>query len=497
MSSCGNPATESDALMPRRPKFDKGKNCVKCKDAPGNIVIRHAVYCKACFFPLVAFKFRRALEPFVNPKPDGPRRTALKPAGNLLLGFSGGVGSTVLLDLVNRSYIVNQKAELRRDGGKDHPRHDKVWKRVIVCYVELGDALPRRKDKTAEIAEVVSHYEDVEFVPLRVQDAFDPSWWRRIYGDQALPQLRVSLENEELAAVLTNPPSTEPLGSLRSYLSSLPTPTAVASALQSLIRVLLLHTAVETKSSHLLLGTSLTSLAISLISGIGQGAGFNIEQEIQEEWVPDIQPASDSNGSEWLGGYQKGVRIIRPLRDVGLKECAFWAWWEKLQVVGEDRAGWPESRQDIGGLTKDFIMRLEKDYPSTVSTIVRTCAKLSPRGDVSGKCVLCERPAQEGVQEWKARISVRTTAQATDAVVLSSSSTPRTDDAAAAQLAPHLCYACHTTLTSRNARPPPPLFPSVSKESSVTLPAWVGPRMRRKVGEGEMKAAIQEFLLEE
>lgn len=28
------------------------------------------------------------------------------------------------------------------DGGKQHPRHEKVWKKVTVCYVEICDAFP-------------------------------------------------------------------------------------------------------------------------------------------------------------------------------------------------------------------------------------------------------------------------------------------------------------------------------------------------------------------
>ena len=46
-----------------------------------------------------------------------------------------------------------------------------------------------------------------------------------------------------------------------------------------------------------------------------------------------------------------------------------------------------------GGLffTTDFIVGLEQDYPSTVSTIVRTCSKLAPKGEVAGKCILCGR----------------------------------------------------------------------------------------------------------
>ncbi|KAF8867804.1 hypothetical protein BD779DRAFT_1229419, partial [Infundibulicybe gibba] len=146
MVSCGNPEVEQDALMTRRPKFDKSKECVKCKINTGNIVIRHAVYCKECFFSLVSTKFRRSLEPSVNPDPDQPRRKALKASGNLLLACSGGLGSTVLLDLVQRSYFSNHP-EPNRDnsklrGGKDHPRNAAVWKKAAVCYVEPCSAFP-------------------------------------------------------------------------------------------------------------------------------------------------------------------------------------------------------------------------------------------------------------------------------------------------------------------------------------------------------------------
>lgn len=90
----------------------------------------------------MTFKFRRALEPFVNAKPDGPRRTALKPTGNLLVGFSGGLGSTVLFDLVNRCYVNPDPELVTSEGGKDHPRNERVWKQVTVCYIEVSDALP-------------------------------------------------------------------------------------------------------------------------------------------------------------------------------------------------------------------------------------------------------------------------------------------------------------------------------------------------------------------
>jgi len=200
------------------------------------------------------------------------------------------------------------------------------------------------------------------------------------------------------------PDSHSPVFRLRRYISSLPTQTAVQNAIQTLTRILLLHTARSTGSSHLLLGTSLTSLSISLISSISQGGGFVVREEAQEEWTP----RSSTNGRQ-LNGHKDGmIRIIRPLRDVGLKECAIWAWWNGLVVVGRER--FSGSKQSIGTLTRGrpllspdiycrsntlillaFIIGLERDYPSTVSTIARTCAKLAPKKGTSGICVLCER----------------------------------------------------------------------------------------------------------
>jgi len=58
----------------------------------------------------------------------------------LLIGFSGGLGSTVLLDLVHKIYNAKPSLggeELR--GGKEHPRKNKVWKKIYVCYVQTSD----------------------------------------------------------------------------------------------------------------------------------------------------------------------------------------------------------------------------------------------------------------------------------------------------------------------------------------------------------------------
>jgi len=147
--------------------------------------------------------------------------------------------------------------------------------------------------------------------------------------------------SELLLSSLQHSSESTPLAALQAYLSSLPTTTATQSTLATLTRLLLLYTAHSTSSSHLLLGTSLTGLSIGLISGVAMGGGFVVREEAGEEW----EPRTNS-----VGGVRRSIRVVRPLRDMGMKECAAWVWWNGLEVVGkENKAG---AKQDIGGLTK-------------------------------------------------------------------------------------------------------------------------------------------------
>jgi len=188
-----------------------------------------------------------------------------------------------------------------------------------------------------------------------MQDAFDRSWWERVSGGAASSptELPVDLRGEGACDrsfdELSKSSDTfllDSLTALRAHLRSLPTPTAIQSTLSTLTRLLLLYTAYSIGASHLVLGTSLTSLSISLISLISQGGGFVVPQAIQEEWIPPFVEHAPGAATSWRGE----VRLIRPLRDVGMKECTAWVWWHQLSVVGKQRI--PISERTISNLTK-------------------------------------------------------------------------------------------------------------------------------------------------
>ena len=118
-----------------------------------------------------------------------------------------------------------------------------------------------------------------------------------------------------------------PLETLRSHLSTLPTLTAVRQTINNFTRLLLQHYALSHGSSHLILGSSLTSLSVALISGISQGGGFVVNEERQEVW--------------------KGLNILRPLRDVGAKECAAMLWWRRLEVIARLEGAESSKRESL------------------------------------------------------------------------------------------------------------------------------------------------------
>ncbi|KIJ51559.1 hypothetical protein M422DRAFT_26963 [Sphaerobolus stellatus SS14] len=511
--SCEAPPGEAgapEAVMSKRRKFDKTGICIKCKTTPGQLVIRHAVYCKTCFQTLLTTKFRSVFDPTLKTQ-GGPPRGHLKARGNLMIGFSGGLGSRVVLELVRGCYFaaakadgngnVNGKAKVdgsgkvdvnesgnrdgkdangvggaemamgttkrRKEGGKMHPwKSGNVWERVVVCYVDCSGAYEGVPDRTDEVKAIAERYNDIfDFIPLKLEDAFD--------GEG----IAVDLSREELPISPPLPSTpTPPLTLLKTYLAALPTPTSHQSTLTTLIRILLLRLARSLSCSHLLLGSTLTSLSVNLIDAVASGGGFTIGLEKGEEWDSGVGDGT--------------VKLVRPLREVSMKECAAYLHWKGLEVVGNERAVKERVnvKGSIGSLTKDFIYGLERDYPSTVSAIVRTCNKLVSNS-TGEKCAFCQRPAQPGVKEWKERISIRSFA--TD-----SATPPAETDGPT--LTPHLCYACHTTLTSRSSRGTRKLESAGNNVKHVPLPGWIGENLsRREVDRATMKESIKEFLLED
>lgn len=272
---------------------------------------------------------------------------------------------------------------------------------------------------------------------MRVESAFDPSWWAEVVGagddeSGATRGIGVDISSEGEACSLitlsththrrlrnafktdlpllplpsssTSTSTSTPKSRLQRYLAALPTPTAARASLSALVRSVLLHTAARLRCTHLALGTPLTALSVSLLSYVGHGAGAHLPEAFGEVWdgpraVEEARQGEEEEEQREKGGPRGGkpprvnIRVVRPLQDIGAKECAAYVRWRHLPIVPAPAHAQPEfgGKATISGLATDFVVGLERDYPSTVSAIVRTCAKLKSKEEGEGRCVLCER----------------------------------------------------------------------------------------------------------
>jgi cytoplasmic tRNA 2-thiolation protein 2 len=169
-------------------------------------------------------------------------------------------------------------------------------------------------------------------------------------------------------------------------------------------------------------------------------------------------------------------------------------------------------------LALDFIIGLEKDYPSTVSTIARTCNKLTTKEESSTICLFCERcvlflhlrsgvsfldsPIQSGIQEWKHSISIRSyrevhTQDELPSRVHPPSEVPDSQNPSDTHtVTSRICYTCHTSWTSRSIRG------YTDKENEVPVPVWASShladedaRARRKLEPEDMKNLIGDLII--
>jgi cytoplasmic tRNA 2-thiolation protein 2 len=166
----------------------------------------------------------------------------------------------------------------------------------------------------------VEQYKNFEFVVLNLEDAFDAEWWSL---PPAAANQTMDITGDDITLSTSESPAT-PISRLKAHISSLPSASSIPNAIDNISRILLLNAAARHSCSHLLLGTSMTSSGIGLISGIAGGSGVNGFEKGGELWMPNPNVLSSP------------VHFSRPLAEIGMKECTAWVHWHGLDIVAKD-----------------------------------------------------------------------------------------------------------------------------------------------------------------
>uniref|UniRef100_A0A2K6QXL3 Cytoplasmic tRNA 2-thiolation protein 2 n=1 Tax=Rhinopithecus roxellana TaxID=61622 RepID=A0A2K6QXL3_RHIRO len=369
------------------PRPSREQKCVKCKEAQPVVMIRAGdAFCRDCFKAFYVHKFRAML---------GKNRLIF-PGEKVLLAWSGGPSSSSMVWQVLEGFPQGEVAPCPALPGS-------------VKGAAFGKSLEERSKTLAEVKPIlqatglpwhVVALEEVFSLPPSVLrcSAQEPAGSEGAYkaavdsflqqqhvlgagggpgptqGKEQPPQPRLDPQS------LARPPAAAQTEALSQLFCSVRTLTAKEELLQTLRTHLILHMARAHGYSKVMTGDSCTRLAIKLMTNLALGRGAFL--------------AWDTGFSDERHG---DVVVVRPMRDHTLKEVAFYNRLFSVPSVFtpaiDTKA--PE-KASIHRLMEAFILRLQTQFPSTVSTVYRTSEKLvkAPRdgpaaSDSSPCCLLC------------------------------------------------------------------------------------------------------------
>nr|XP_026257627.1 cytoplasmic tRNA 2-thiolation protein 2 isoform X2 [Urocitellus parryii] len=369
---------------PPAPRPGRAQKCVKCREGLPVVVIRAGdAFCRDCFKALYVHKFRAML---------GKNRLIF-PGEKVLLAWSGGPSSSSMVWQVLEGLSQDSAKRLRFVPG--------------VVYVDEGAACGQSpEDRAKTLAEVKSVLQNIGFPwhTVALEEVFglppavlqgsaqEPVGTEEAYKsavDSFLQQQHVlggeqthqpHTQDSPGPCSLGRSPTATQTAALCRLFDSVRTLTAKEELLQTLRTHLILHVARVHGYSKVMTGDSCTRLAIKLMTNLALGRGAFL--------------AWDTGFSDERHG---DVVVVRPMRDHTLKEVAF---YNRLFAVPsiftpaiDTKA--PE-KASIHRLMEAFILRLQTQFPSTISTVYRTSEKLvkAPRegcaaGPTGPRCLLC------------------------------------------------------------------------------------------------------------
>ncbi|XP_074501750.1 cytoplasmic tRNA 2-thiolation protein 2 [Sebastes fasciatus] len=348
------------------------KKCVKCKEGTAAVVIRAGdTYCRGCFKEYFIHKFRAML---------GKNRVIF-PGEKVLLAVSGGPSSCSMLSQVQEGLSQNAHKKLRFLPG--------------IVFIDEGGAVGQSAEerrKTVAELQAVFKASGFPFHMVALEQVLDlpssvvvmapsPSERTACSYKAAVDQFIQSdsrgcstpREQEETSTPDVQESHTQLLQQL---IGSAKTLTAREDLLNTLRQHLLVHTARSEGYSKLMLGDNCTRLAVKLLTSISLGRGAQLAQDTG---------FSDSRYGD--------IMLVRPMRDYSAKEIAYYNHMFSVPSVFMPSLGTKtKDTSSIQRLTESFVIKLQADFPSTVSTIYRTSEKLqksSSTADQCDRCLLC------------------------------------------------------------------------------------------------------------
>ncbi|NXD88254.1 CTU2 protein, partial [Halcyon senegalensis] len=367
------------------PPVSHPQPCVKCKQSPAALVIRLGdAFCRGCFHEYFVHKFRAML---------GKNRVIF-PGEKVLLALSGGPSSSAMLRQVQEGLSRETAKRLRFIPG--------------LVYIDegavRGQSLAQREQNLARMETLLqatgfpyhlAHLEQALELPPSIlrpgpvgSSKPSPSYKEAVEG--FIQQQRQDGDGDRdggtsLPGASTQdvPPATPRLPSaartqeLLRLFEDVETSTAREELLLMLRTHLILQTARTGGYSKVMTGESCTRVAVKLLTNLALGRGAFL--------AVDAGFVDDRHGD---------VMVVRPMREYAAKEIAFYNhFFDVPTLIVPPLRTKRREKPSIHRLMERFLLGMQEDFPSTISTVYRTGEKLSPApaktSVESERCLLC------------------------------------------------------------------------------------------------------------
>lgn len=293
------------------------KICGKCKIKPGSIKLKlKNVMCDECFLNYVRHLFRASL---------GSTKIVRRDS-NVLVHCNGTINNVCLIHMLKEAI--------------EEPSHKRLHLNLNLVYVDEGFNLAERLDRLVEFQNIIK----TSFSNIQC-------YYASLFSNEVDILDIKSVTGVNLSANETK---------FSNLLKSLKSETSRQDLLSETKRILLCKIAEKLECSYIFVSETGVELAKDLISNFALGKG-----------------SAASYNMAFCDDRVTSACIIRPFRTLDPLELEWYAKLKELKYLAEIPQS--ASRTSIQSLTSNFINGLQKNFPSTISTVFRTGEKIAPK----------------------------------------------------------------------------------------------------------------------
>ncbi|KAL0075310.1 hypothetical protein J3Q64DRAFT_1648639 [Phycomyces blakesleeanus] len=253
---------------------------------------------------------------------------------------------------------------------------------TVICHLDESTIFEEQKDTLGKLQKLMKEkYPDVPFVSNRLEDVFSDEFSDNHHIDKSLKSVtefgNIGYEHY-VQLIQETPDKTSPADRLKHLFANINKNTSKEDLHWHIKFAMLVSIARREGCSYIFMADSSTRQAIKMISMTSKGRGYSIPMDV----------GAENNASF------KDLVIMRPMKDMLAKEIALYNRYYGLDAHVIAPTQWGTrmaAKTSIDRLTEEFITTLDRDFPSTVSTVSRTASKLTPSSDVdlSRRCAIC------------------------------------------------------------------------------------------------------------